>query len=145
MTLAPPAVGPRHGKAPAGSSETASGQDANPHDLNRHDARIRAFVLTADEPVRLATFELFWTLLRSTHGPRLLRLKGLVCIMEHPERPLVVHAVQSVLHPPVTLPQWPSNDHRSRLVLIVDDIDPALVERLWAAFLGQPASTASPP
>lgn len=132
----------RHGQVPAESPETAPRHDAHSHDPNRHDARIRAFVLTADDPVRLATFELFWTLLRSTHGPKLLRLKGLVCIGEHPDEPLVVHAVQSVLHPPVTLPQWPSEDHRSRLVLIVDDLDPALVERLWAAFLGQRPSTA---
>jgi G3E family GTPase len=111
------------------------------HDPNRHDASIRACVLTADVPVRQATFDLFWTLLRSTHGPKLLRLKGLVALEEHPQQPLVVHAVQAVLHPPILLDEWPDADHRSRLVLIVDDLDPAMVTRLWNAFLGQPPAT----
>ena len=107
------------------------------HDVNRHDASIRAFALTADAPIAQATFDLFWTLLRSTHGPKLLRLKGLVNLAEHPGQPLLVHAVQQILHPPLLLEAWPDTDHRSRLVLIVKDIDPSMVERLWAAFLGQ--------
>lgn len=111
-------------------------EERGTHDVNRHDARIRAFVLTAEEPVRLASFELFWSLLRATHGPKLLRLKGLVDLAEQPGQPLVVHAVQSVLHPPTLLTGWPDDDRRSRLVLIVDDLDPAVVTRLWSAFLG---------
>ncbi|SFI44000.1 GTPase, G3E family [Bosea sp. OK403] len=111
------------------------------HDVNRHDASIRAFALTADAPIAQATFDLFWTLLRSTHGPKLLRLKGLVNLAEHPGQPLLVHAVQQILHPPLLLKAWPDADHRSRLVLIVRDIDPSVVERLWAAFLGQTQRT----
>lgn len=107
------------------------------HDVNRHDASIRAFTLSAETPIRQATFELFWALLRSTHGPKLLRLKGLVALAEHPERPLLVHAVQQVLHPPILLPGWPDPDRRSRLVLIGKDLDETTVSRLWAAFLGQ--------
>ncbi|WP_332683714.1 CobW family GTP-binding protein [Bosea sp. (in: a-proteobacteria)] len=109
------------------------------HDVNRHDASIRAFVLTAEEPIRQATFELFWTLLRSTHGSRLLRLKGLVSLAEQPDGPLLVHAVQQVLHPPVQLSAWPDADRRSRLVLIVRDLDEEVVARLWSAFLGRAA------
>ncbi|KRE09994.1 ATP-binding protein [Bosea sp. Root381] len=111
--------------------------DHHHHDVNRHDASIRAFALTADAPIQRATVELFWTMLRSVHGPRLLRLKGLVQIAEHPERPLLLHAVQQILHPPIELDAWPDADRRSRLVLIVKDIDEAVVQRLWAAFLGQ--------
>ncbi|CAH1657607.1 G3E family GTPase [Hyphomicrobiales bacterium] len=114
------------------------GQD--PHDVNRHDASIRAFALTADRPVARATFELFWTLLRSIHGQRLLRLKGLVDVAEQPGRPLLVHAVQQILHPPVALDAWPDADHRSRLVLIVKDVEEDTVQRLWSAFLGQQAA-----
>nr|WP_236841662.1 GTP-binding protein [Bosea sp. PAMC 26642] len=107
------------------------------HDVNRHDDSIRAFTLTADAPIAQATFDLFWTLLRSTHGPKLLRLKGLVALVEHPGQPLLVHAVQQIMHPPLLLDAWPDDDERSRLVLIVKDIDAAVVQRLWAAFLGQ--------
>ena len=112
------------------------------HDVNRHDASIRAFALTADTPIQQATVDLFWTLLRSVHGPKLLRMKGLVQVAEHPDRPLLLHAVQQILHPPVILDAWPDADRRSRLVLIVKDIDAADVQRLWEAFLGQAVASA---
>lgn len=107
------------------------------HDTNRHGDDIAAFALTAEEPVRGQTLDLFWSLLRSTHGPKLLRLKGLVHLVEHPQGPIVLHAAQQVMHPPVSLPAWPSEDRRSRLVLIVRGLDPDIVRKLWAAFLGQ--------
>ena len=108
------------------------------HDVNRHDAAIRAFSLTSDVPVPRATFEMFLDLLRANHGPKLLRLKGLVALSEDPERPVVVHGVQHVVHAPVTLPAWPDADRTSRLVLIVRDLEPDFVARLWDAFLGRP-------
>jgi G3E family GTPase len=108
------------------------------HDVNRHDAAIRAFSLTSDAPVPRAAFEMFLDLLRSAHGPNLLRLKGLVALADAPDRPLVVHGVQHVIHAPVHLEAWPDADHRSRLVLILRDLDPAFVTRLWDAFLGRP-------
>ena len=112
---------------------------AHDHDVNRHDARIRAFTLVSDEPIRRGAFDLFLDLLRSAHGPKLLRVKGLVCIAEEPERPVVIHGVQHVFHVPAVLPRWPDDDRRSRLVFIVQDLDPTFVERLWNAFLGKPA------
>ena len=108
------------------------------HDVNRHDASIRAFHLTSDAPVPRPAFEMFLDLLRSAHGPKLLRLKGLVALADEPERPVVVHGAQHVLHAPVTLDAWPDADHRSRLVLIVRDLEPDFVARIWDAFLGRP-------
>ena len=113
-------------------------EDAHAHDVNRHDAAIRAFSLTSDVPVPRAAFEMFLDLLRGSHGPKLLRLKGLVALADDPDRPVVVHGVQHVVHAPVTLPGWPDEDRTSRLVLIVHDLDPAFVVRLWDAFLGRP-------
>ena len=74
------------------------------HDLNRHDERIRAFSFAADAAIPAAMFEMFLDLLRSLHGPNLLRLKGVVKIAETPESPLVVHGIQHIFHPPVRLP-----------------------------------------
>ncbi|HEX8416485.1 MAG TPA: GTP-binding protein [Methylobacterium sp.] len=108
------------------------------HDVNRHDAAIRAFSLTSEAPVPRAAFEMFLDLLRSAHGPKLLRLKGIVALADEPDRPLVVHGVQHVIHAPIHLERWPDDDRRSRLVLIVRDLDPAFVTRLWDAFLGRP-------
>jgi G3E family GTPase len=109
------------------------------HDVNRHDARIRAFCLTSNEPVRQGALDMFLDLLRSAHGPKLLRVKGLVAVAEDPDRPVVIHGVQHVFHVPAVLPAWPSEDRRSRLVFIVQDLDRSFVERLWNAFLGRPA------
>ena len=109
------------------------------HDVNRHDARIRAFALSSDQPISRGAFDLFLDLLRSAHGPKLLRVKGLVALADDPERPVVIHGVQHVFHVPAVLPAWPDGDHRSRLVFIVKDLDKSFVERLWGAFLGKPA------
>jgi len=109
------------------------------HDVNRHDERIRAFCLTSDRPVRQGTLDMFLDLLRSTQGAKLLRVKGLVALAEDPEHPVVIHGVQHVVHVPAILPRWPSEDRRSRIVLIVDDLERETVEKLWNAFLGRPA------
>jgi G3E family GTPase len=109
------------------------------HDVNRHDAKIRAYTLTSETPIRSAALDMFLDLLRSSQGRKLLRVKGLVALAEDPEHPVVIHGAQHVVHVPAILDCWPSDDHRSRLVLIVDDLDRAHVETLWDAFLGRPS------
>ncbi|MBD2747729.1 GTP-binding protein [Microvirga sp. BT688] len=109
------------------------------HDVNRHDERIRAFCLTSDQPIRQGTLDMFLDLLRSSQGAKLLRVKGLVALAEDPEHPVVIHGVQHVIHVPAVLPRWPSEDRRSRIVFIVDDLERETVEKLWDAFLGKPA------
>ncbi len=91
-----------------------------------------------------AAFEMFLDLLRSLHGPNLLRLKGIVKLAETPDKPIVIHGVQHVFHPPVTLPAWPDADRRTRLVFIVSDIAPRAIEDLFDAFLGVAPVQAGP-
>jgi Cobalamin synthesis protein cobW C-terminal domain len=43
--------------------------------------------------------------------------------------------VFNVIHPPVHLDAWPDDDHASRLVFIVQGIDPALLRRSLLAYL----------
>jgi G3E family GTPase len=124
---------------PVEAAEHGGHDHAHDHDVNRHDDRIRAFSLTSETPIPRAAFDVFLELLQSAHGPKLLRVKGLVALAEDPERPVVVHGVQHVVHVPAVLPRWPDDDRRSRLVFIVQDLDKAFVERLWNAFLGRPA------
>ena len=109
------------------------------HDVNRHDARIRAFCLTSGEPMRRSGFDLFLDLLRQAHGPKLLRVKGIVGLDDDAERPVVIHGVQHVFHPPVRLERWPDADRRTRIVFILRDLEPRFVEGLWNAFSGVPA------
>ncbi|WOJ91527.1 GTP-binding protein [Methylocapsa polymorpha] len=110
-----------------------------PHDVNRHDARIRAFCLRHDAPIPPAAFDLFLELLRNAHGPNLLRVKGIAALADDPSRPVVIHGVQHVFHPPARLAAWPDGDHGSRIVFILRDMEPAFVEGLWNAFVGLPA------
>jgi G3E family GTPase len=114
----------------------AYAHDHHHHDVNRHDAHIRAFSLASDEAIPYSAFEMFLDLVRSMHGPNLLRVKGIVKIAETPDTPVVIHGVQHVFHPPVTLDAWPDPDHRTRLVFIVNDIEERAIRDLFNAFLG---------
>jgi G3E family GTPase len=108
-------------------------------DVNRHDARIRAFCMRSATPISPAAFDLFLELLRNAHGPSLLRVKGIVALADDPARPVVVHGVQHVFHPPARLPAWPDDDQTTRIVFILRDMEPAFVDGLWKAFAGAPA------
>ena len=110
------------------------------HHHHHHGDRIRSFSLVHDGPVDQNAVEMFLDLVRSTQGENLLRMKGIVQLTEDPDRPLVLHAVQKLMHPPARLPQWPQGEPRgTRLVFITDGMDEAYVRRLFAAFTGQPA------
>ena len=102
---------------------------------SRHDG-VSAFSLVSDGVLPAGALEMFLELLRAAHGPKLLRLKGVVRLAEDPERPLVVHAVQELFHPPVRLPAWPDADRRTRLVFITRDLAEEEVKRLFDAFAG---------
>ncbi len=104
------------------------------HDVNRHDDHIHAFCVTSERAIEPWGFELFCDLVRSYHGPNLLRMKAIVKLSDDPERPLVVHGVQHIFHPPVRLAAWPDADHRSKLVFITRDIDKAEIDKLFSAF-----------
>lgn len=107
------------------------------HDVNRHDDRVRAFTLASDEAISASVFDLFLELLKSVHGPNLLRVKGIVKIAETPDRPVVIHGVQHVFHPAAQLEAWPDQDRRTRMVFIVRDIEPRVIRELFDAFLGR--------
>lgn len=104
------------------------------HDVNRHDDRIRAHCLRSNKPLDPRGVDLFLNMLREFHGPNLLRVKGIVALSDDLTRPLVVHGVQHVFHPPVRLEAWPDADHSTRIVFILKDLRPEFVEKLWAAF-----------
>ncbi len=96
--------------------------DADAHDgrhtHHRHDG-IRTFTVTREVPVEPAGLELWLDLLASYRGPNLLRVKGLLNVAG---KPVVVHAVQHLFHPPLALDAWPDGDRRSRIVFITHGI-----------------------
>jgi G3E family GTPase len=111
-------------------------QSSHHHDPARHDAHIRAFALTTQQAIPAGTFEMFMDLVRSLHGPKLLRVKGLVKLAEHPHQPVVIHAVQHLMHPAARLEGWPDEDHLTRMVFIVRDIEPRVITELFNALTG---------
>jgi G3E family GTPase len=106
------------------------------HDRNRHDAHIRAFALTTPQTIPAGAFEMFMDLVRSLHGPNLLRVKGVVKLAENPDQPVVVHAVQHLMHPAARLERWPDEERVTRMVFIVRDVDPRVITELFNALLG---------
>jgi G3E family GTPase len=104
------------------------------HDVNRHDDRIRSFCLTVDEPLSWDAFAGWMDALISVHGESLLRVKGILNIVDTPN-PVVIHGVQHIFHPPAMLDSWPDADRRSRIVLITRDLNREPVEQMFRAFI----------
>lgn len=109
------------------------------HHHGPHDPRMGSIALAHEAPLPWSAVETFVDLVRGLHGERLLRLKAVVELAEEPERPLVLHGVGRVFHPPARLPAWPPGPRGTRIVLIGTDLDEDHVRRLFAAVSGRPA------
>ena len=108
--------------------------DAHRHDVTRHDERIRAFCLEREEPLDWERFSSWIEMLTSFYGADILRIKGLLNVADV-DRPVAIHGVQHLFHPPVQLEAWPDEDRRSRLVFIVRDLEEAMFAHTLKAFL----------
>ena len=87
-----------------------------------HDRRIRSFAIVYDQPVSGTRLWQGLEALIEQSGERLLRVKGIVNLTGQAQ-PRVMHIVQHVLYPVTTLPAWPDEDRRTRLVFIVRDLE----------------------
>lgn len=85
----------------------------NPH---RHNDNIQAHCLIYDQPLNWRYFSPNLTSLVSRHAEKLLRVKGILNIDGEPA-PVVIHGVQHQFAR-MRLKLWPSDDRRSKLVLI---------------------------
>ena len=88
------------------------------HEHAHHQDDITSFCIVRDQPLHAVTLALMLSALAENCGADLLRMKGIVNIVEDPARPAVIHGVQHVYHAPAWLERWPSNDHRTRMVFI---------------------------
>jgi G3E family GTPase len=127
-------------KSPEVNSWPGEGARGNGHLHGRHDTDIQTFAIVRTEPIRAVALTLFLETLAEHCGADLLRLKGIVDVMESPERPVVIHGVQHVFHPPAWLPRWPSEDRRSRIVLITRGVPREWVEILFDALAAEVAA-----
>jgi G3E family GTPase len=96
------------------------------HDVNRHDDHIRSFCITFDEPIHWDAFVTWAEIFTQMRGESLLRVKGILNLVGE-DAPVAIHAVQHIFHPPASLPEWPSDDHRSKIVFITKDLGPQVI------------------
>ncbi|MDR3532907.1 MAG: GTP-binding protein [Rhodopila sp.] len=108
--------------------------DHHHHDPNRHDARIGAFCITLEQPLDWQGVAMWLEMLVASKGEHLLRVKGILNLKGH-DRPVAIHAVRHLMHPPVKLAAWPDGDGRtSRIVFITRDLPRAVIEDGLLAF-----------
>jgi G3E family GTPase len=100
----------------------------------RHDARIKAVAVTVDRPLDWPLLADWLAALRHSWASHLLRVKGILALAGE-SGPVVIHGVHDTFHPPVALPDWPDEDHRSRLVFILRDLPPSELMAAWSDFL----------
>ncbi|HUQ73176.1 MAG TPA: GTP-binding protein [Burkholderiales bacterium] len=99
-------------------------QNGDSHQLrNHHGDGIATFCLRRKKPLHAVTLSLFLQVVAEHCGARLLRLKGLVDVVESPGRPAVIHGVQHVFHPPAWLDAWPDEDRSTRIVVISQGLE----------------------
>lgn len=125
-----------NGIPPVWRRKEASPAHAHEHKAERHEAGVSSFVVKFDDPVPWYGFAVAMGHLLQTYGPRILRVKGLMNIAGDP-LPRVIHCVQDVAYPPVSLAKWPEQrpfeDRRGRLVFIVRDLSRDEVAAIMSA------------
>ncbi|WGF88773.1 CobW family GTP-binding protein [Marinivivus vitaminiproducens] len=120
------------------------GHHDHSHDVNRHDDHIKAFCITYDKPIRLDALAGWLDTMLMLRGRDMLRIKAILNL-EGEDKPAVLHGVQEIFHPLVSLDAWPDEDRRSRIVFITRDMDPSFLEATLKEFNeGTPADAPAP-
>ncbi len=105
------------------------------HDVNRHNDAIHAFALERSEPVEWDRLVDWIEMLVTLYGAQILRIKGLVNVAGD-DKPVVLHGVQHVFHPPARLDAWPKDSNRhTQIVFIVNGLEQEMFRHTMAAFL----------
>ncbi|HZP87836.1 MAG TPA: GTP-binding protein [Burkholderiales bacterium] len=102
-----------------------------------HMDSVSSFSLVLDEPLDWTAFGIWLSLLLNRHGNDVLRVKGILRV-QGSEAPVFINAVQHIVHPPMHLPAWPTDDRRSRIVFITRGMDHVLMRRSLEAFCRTP-------
>jgi G3E family GTPase len=144
LNAAAPLLSAQHGKVDPQSLFDAGPYDpltksfdvqswlGEPNHEHAHD--IQAYAIVREAPIHAVALTLLLETLAEHCGSDLLRLKGIINVLESPDRPAVIHGVQHVFHAPAWLPRWPSDDRRrSRIVVITRSIPRGWIEALLEA------------
>jgi len=104
-------------------------------DAAGHHAGIYAACMCAAEPLDWSAFGLWLSMLLNRYGQQVLRMKALLNVAGL-EAPVLAQSVQHTIHAPVHLGAWPSEDRRSRIVIIVDGLPRRSIEASLAVHCG---------
>jgi G3E family GTPase len=102
---------------------------------SRHAPDIEAFAIVLERSVDWTAFGLWLTMLLHRHGSNVLRVKGILNVTGT-DTPVAIHGVQQLVHAPTHMQTWPDDDRRSKLVFIVQDLDPVAIRRSLESFCG---------
>jgi len=120
------------------AAEAHAGHDHGGHhhglDPHHHDDGIRSFCLSFDTPLEWDRVADALDRLAEFGGGRLLRIKGILDIAGS-DRPVVVHGIQHLFHPPALLDAWPGPERTSRIVFITSGIERDAVDQTFRALL----------
>jgi len=113
--------------------QSHAGGDTHAH----HHGDIQSVCFVREKPIPQILLEHFLEGLSRAFSDNLLRVKGFVCTLEHPETPAVIQGAQKLVHALEWLPSWPTTDRRTRIVFIgrgiqLDEIEESfsLIERV---------------
>lgn len=115
------------------------GHEHHHHDVNRHNDKISSFVIRSEKPLPWDGLVTFFETVAKAQGDNILRVKGLLNV-EEAERPIVIHGVQHLFHPPVQLDTWPTADQSTRIVFIVKDLKRETVQELFDSVVNAKAA-----
>lgn len=111
--------------------------------VSAHRDGIHSFVIVRDRPLPRAAFFAWLDMVIAMRGDDLLRVKGLVHLAEEPDRPLVIHGVQHLFHPPEMLPSWPGPERSTRIVFITRGVDAQALDDTLRVFERRRAHSSS--
>jgi len=119
-------------EAPRPARSVLFAQDVGPGPS--HEQPTMAVTLAADRPLDWRRFDAWLRGIRISHAEKLLRLKGILQVIES-AAPLAIHGIHHVLHMPVALHSWPGGVAGTRIVILTQGIASGTIERDWAEAL----------
>jgi len=91
------------------------------HGTGDHAHGVDSFYIRFETPLDWDAVTRWLAALRHWRGEALLRVKGILTLTGE-DGPVAIHGVHHVFHPPVRLPDWPDDDHGSRVVFITQGL-----------------------
>jgi G3E family GTPase len=115
-------------RADAFDAQETTGSDS------AHNEAIHAFTVTSRDRIDEKDLRRWLASVFSLRGSDILRMKGIVAVEKYPG-PVVIHAIQHLVHPPLRLSGWPDENHDTRIVFITQGLAAAGLQASFDAFL----------